>query len=215
MIPMQYTKWKRITDVFLAVFLLILFSPIVLGVIIAIKITSPGPILAETPKRVGMNGKLFSIYKFRSMVRNAHGLLTADPKFRKLYKQYKLSNYKLHKDPRITPVGRVIRRFSLDEVPQLVNVLKGDMSLVGPRPYYPDELADQQGRYTATKPLVAEVLSVRPGITGMWQVSGRSNINFDKRIALDAKYAREKSLFLDLSIIIKTPWAMFSGRGAV
>lgn len=212
---MDYPTVKRILDIVLAIFLIILFFPVMVVVALAIKLTSPGPILAETPKRVGKDGRLFSIYKFRSMIKNAHKLLTTDPRFRDLYREYRRSSYKLHKDPRVTPVGRIIRRFSLDELPQFFNVLKGDMSIVGPRPYYPDELLEQQKRYPETKKLMKEVLSVRPGITGVWQVSGRSEINFDKRIALDAKYAREKSFWLDLKIILKTPWAMISGKGAV
>jgi len=112
-------------------------------------------------------------------------------------------------------VGKIIRRYSIDEIPQFINVLKGEMSIVGPRAYYPDELVEQQKRYPHTEKLVKEVLSVKPGITGFWQVSGRSEINFDKRIEMDAYYARKKSLLFDILIILKTPWAMISGKGAV
>jgi undecaprenyl-phosphate galactose phosphotransferase len=112
-------------------------------------------------------------------------------------------------------VGRFIRKHSLDEIPQFLNVLKGDMSLVGPRPYYADELVEQQHKYPHTKDLVKVVLSARPGITGYWQVSGRSEVNFDKRIKLDADYVLKQSLFLDLYILFKSPWAMISGKGAV
>lgn len=212
---MSYAPIKRMMDVFLSFVLLILFSPIILLAAIAIKLSSPGPVLADTPKRVGKNGKLFYPYKFRSMIVNAHQLLTQDPKFQKLYEEYKRSSYKLHEDPRVTPVGRFIRKHSIDEIPQLINVLKGEMSLIGPRPYYPDELGAQQKKYPETKTLVKEVLSVNPGITGIWQVSGRSHVNFDKRIALDAYYAKNMSLLTDLSILFKTPWAMVSGKGAV
>lgn len=212
---MSYAKIKRLIDIVLSIALLIVFSPVILVAAIAIKLASPGPILADTPKRVGKNGKLFHPYKFRSMILNAHKLLTTDPKFRKLYKEYKKSSYKLHSDPRVTPVGRFIRRHSIDEIPQLLNVLKGEMSLVGPRPYYPDELREQQKKYPETKGSVEEVLSVKPGITGIWQVSGRSEVNFDKRIALDAYYAKNMSLWTDLKILAKTPWAMISGKGAV
>jgi lipopolysaccharide/colanic/teichoic acid biosynthesis glycosyltransferase len=149
------------------------------------------------------------------MIANAHSLLRTDPKFKKLYYKYKKSSYKLHKDPRITPVGKIIRKYSIDETPQLVNVLKGQMSICGPRPYYPDELEEQTKKYPHTKKLVKEVLTVKPGITGYWQVTGRSEVNFDKRIEMDAYYARKKSLFLDLLILLKTPWAMITGKGAV
>ena len=123
--------------------------------------------------------------------------------------------YKLLNDPRVTRVGKFIRKHSLDEIPQLLNVLEGEMSLVGPRPYYPDELENQQRQYPHTKDMVKVVLSAKPGITGYWQVSGRSEVNFDKRIKMDADYVRRRSLGLDLYILFKSPWAMISGKGAV
>lgn len=211
----MYSVMKRVVDIFLAIFLGIIFSPVMFLTAVGIKLTSPGPILADTPLRIGKDDKRFRLYKFRSMIDNAHELLTSNPQFKKLYEEYKNSGYKLKEDPRVTPFGQFIRRHSLDELPQLFNVLKGDMSLIGPRPYYPDELEAQQKKYPKTRKLVHEVLSVRPGITGLWQVSGRSEINFEKRITLDAKYAREKSPWLDLLILLKSPWAMISGRGAV
>jgi len=176
---------------------------------------SKGSIFADTPRRVGRNGKLFKLYKFRSMIINAHEKLRCDPDFVKLYKQYKRNSYKLIKDPRVTNLGKFIRRHSIDEIPQLINVLRGDMSLVGPRPYYPDELVEQQRKYPHTKELVKIVLSAKPGITGYWQVSGRSEVNFDKRIKMDADYVKTESLLLDLYILAKSPWAMISGKGAV
>jgi lipopolysaccharide/colanic/teichoic acid biosynthesis glycosyltransferase len=212
---MWYRLVKRIMDIVGAIVLLIVFSPIILITAIAIKLTSEGPVFADIPKRVGKNGKLFYPYKFRSMIVNAHGLLRKDPRFKKLYEEYKRSSYKLHQDPRITPVGRFIRKHSIDEVPQLLNVLKGEMSIVGPRPYYPDELKEQTKKYPHTKKLLKDVLSVKPGITGYWQVTGRSEVNFDKRIEMDAYYARKKSIWLDILILLKTPWAMVSGKGAV
>ncbi len=211
----MYYFLKRLIDIFLSVILLVIFSPIVLITTIAIKLTSIGPILADTPKRVGKDGKLFYPYKFRSMIMNAHNLLRTDPKFKALYEEYQKSSYKLFDDPRVTPVGKVIRKHSIDEIPQLLNVLKGEMSIVGPRPYYPDELEKQQRIYPQTKKLVKEVVTVKPGITGYWQVTGRSEVNFDKRIEMDACYARKKSILHDLEILIKTPWAMISGKGAV
>ncbi|HBB76858.1 MAG: Undecaprenyl-phosphate galactose phosphotransferase [Candidatus Levybacteria bacterium GW2011_GWC1_40_19] len=209
-------EWiKRILDISLSAFLLLLFLPIVLCVAIAIKIDSKGPILADTPERVGKNGSLFKMYKFRSMVENAHEILRENPKFATLYSEYKRGSYKLKDDPRITWMGHFIRKHSLDEVPQLLNILKGEMSLVGPRAYYPDELREQQKKYPNTRDAVKIVLSVRPGLTGYWQVSGRSEINFDKRIEMDATYVRKRSILYDLLIILKTPWAMISGKGAL
>lgn len=211
----MYEPTKRLLDVTFSIILLIVFFPVIVATAIAIKFTSKGPVLADTPRRVGKGGHLFYPYKFRSMIVNAHQLLKTDPRFKKLYQEYKKSSYKLHSDPRWIPVGGLIRKHSIDEIPQLFNVLKGEMSVVGPRPYYPDELENQQRRYPDTQELVKEVLSVKPGITGFWQVSGRSEVNFDKRIEMDAYYARKKSILLDFLILLKTPWAMISGKGAV
>lgn len=212
---MTYEIAKRVIDIILSIFLLIIFSPVILITMIAIKLDSPGPIFADTPPRVGKEGELFTMYKFRSMIRNAHDLLVHDEQFRKLYNEYKKSSYKLKDDPRITRVGKFIRKYSIDEIPQFINVLNGDMSIVGPRAYYPDELRDQQKEYPHTKQAVKIVLSVKPGITGVWQVSGRSGINFDKRIQLDADYALRKSIIYDISILFRTPIAMLSGKGAM
>lgn len=211
----MYTTLKRTLDILSSLLLGILFFPVCGVTAIAIKLDSPGPILADTPKRVGRNGKLFKMYKFRSMISNAHDLLRKDPKFKQLYEKYKRNSYKLAEDPRVTRVGKIIRKHSIDEIPQLMNVLKGEMSLIGPRAYYPDELANQQKKYPKTKKLVKKVLSIKPGITGFWQVSGRSEVNFDKRIAMDAKYVDNMSLWYDMLILLKTPWAMISGKGAV
>ncbi len=210
-----YEVLKRTIDIAFSIILIAIFSPIILIVAIAIKIDSKGPILADTPERVGKNGKPFKMYKFRSMIENAHELLRENPKFAELYKDYKKGSYKLKDDPRITNVGHFIRKHSLDEVPQFFNILKGEMSLVGPRAYYPDELREQQIRYPETREDVKVVLSVRPGVTGFWQVSGRSEINFDKRIKMDAQYVKKRSVIYDLSIIFKTPGAMISGKGAL
>jgi len=206
---------KRLIDIFGSAILLVLFSPLCLIAAVAIKVDTPGPIFADVPERIGKGGKKFKMYKFRSMIVNAHHLLRKDPRFKKLYLEYKKGSYKLRKDPRITRVGKFLRKHSIDEIPQLVNVLQGDMSLVGPRAYYPDELNHQQDQYPHTKQLVRKVLSVKPGITGLWQVTGRSEINFDKRIAIDAKYVNHLSLIKDLTIIIKTPLIMITGKGAV
>jgi len=207
---------KRLIDITGSLVLLLVFSPVLIATAIAIKLTSEGPVMADTPKRVGMNGKPFYAYKFRSMIVNAYNLLRTDPKFRKAYKEQQTAgNYKIKEDPRVTPVGKFIRKHSIDEIPQLFNVLKGEMSIVGPRPYYSEELERQQALYPKTKDLVKEALSVRPGITGFWQVSGRSAVNFDTRVEMDAYYARMRSVFLDILILLKTPWAMISGKDAV
>jgi len=210
-----YQFGKRMMDIIFSILMLTFFAPLILIIAIAIKLDSSGPILADTPRRVGRNGKLFKMYKFRSMVENAHEILRENPKYSSLYNVYKKGSYKLKDDPRITAVGHFIRKHSLDEIPQALNILRGEMSLVGPRAYYPDELKNQQKKYPQTIDSVKIVLSVKPGVTGFWQVSGRSEINFDKRIKMDASYVRKRSLLYDLWIITKTPWAMVTGRGAL
>ncbi len=206
---------KRIIDILGSFTLGIIFSPACILAALAIRFDSRGPIFADTPMRVGKNGKLFKMYKFRSMISNAHEILRESPEFKKLYEKYKKNSYKLKEDPRITPVGGFIRKHSIDEIPQILNVLRGEMSLVGPRAYYPDELEEQQKKYPHTRELVKVVLSTKPGITGAWQVSGRSEVNFDRRIAMDAEYVSKKSILYDIIILLRTPWAMISGKGAM
>jgi lipopolysaccharide/colanic/teichoic acid biosynthesis glycosyltransferase len=210
---------KRIIDILTSTVLLIVFSPIMILTSIVIKLTSKGPVLVEPEnthmKRLGKNAKVFRLFKFRSMFVSADSTLENDPKYKKLYQEYKSSGFKLHKDPRVTKVGKFIRKYSIDETPQFFNVLKGDMSLVGPRPYHADELDKQQKKSPGTEKYVKEMHKVKPGITGYWQVEGRSDVNFDKRIEMDAYYAKKKSIIFDILILLKTPWAMISGRGAV
>jgi len=212
---MWYNVSKRLIDIIASILIIIVFLPIIIVTSIAIVFDTKGPVLADTPNRVGKNGKLFKLFKFRSMVVNAHQMLRNDPNMAKLYEEYRHNSYKLMHDPRVTRVGRFIRKHSIDEIPQLFNVLKGDMSLVGPRPYYEDELREQQKKYPHTKQLVKVVLSAKPGVTGHWQVSGRSEVNFDKRIQMDADYVTKRSLLFDIIIILKSPLAMITGKGAV
>lgn len=217
---MLYEIFKRTVDIVSSIFLLILFSPILLVTAILIKLASPGPILVEKDnshmKRLGKNGKVFRLYKFRSMMVGGDILEKNDPKYRSVYiEKHTSGNWKPTNDPRVTPVGKFIRKHSIDEMPQFINVLKGDMSLVGPRPYLREELEEQQEKFPGTEKYVKEMLTVKPGITGYWQVSGRSAVNFDKRIEMDARYAREKSILMDIYIIFKTPFAMITGVGAI
>lgn len=216
---MLFEITKRVIDITTSTILIIIFLPVMIATAIAIKITSPGPILVEPSnthmKRLGKNAKIFRLFKFRSMKVNSDNLITKDPRYKKLYQEWKNTNFKLVKDPRVTKIGKFIRKYSIDETPQFLNVLLGDMSLVGPRPYHADELAKQQVKYPGTEKFIKEMHKVKPGITGYWQVEGRSDVDFDKRIEMDAYYARKKSLFFDLLIIAKTPWAMISGKGAV
>lgn len=216
---MYYETVKRLIDIVGSLVLLILFSPVILITSIALKLSSPGPVLVEKRNthmmRLGKKGKIFRLYKFRSMLVDGDILEKTDPRFKKVYiEKRKKGNFKPDDDPRITPVGKFIRKYSIDEIPQLLNVLRGEMSIVGPRPYLPDELKEQQARFPGTEKYVIEMHQVKPGITGFWQVSGRSDVNFDKRIEMDAYYARKKSILLDILILLKTPWAMLSGKGA-
>lgn len=209
---MRYEFLKKAVDVLGSTAGLVILFPLLFLVAIAIKLDSKGPILADTPQRAGKNGKLFKIYKFRSMVENAHDILESNPK---LLEEYKKHGYKIFNDPRVTRVGKILRRFSIDELPQLFNILKGEMSLVGPRAYYPYELLEQQKKYPASRKFVKIILSGKPGLTGVWQVTGRSEINFDKRVEMDAWYVKKKSILYDIWILIKTIPAVLSGRGAV
>lgn len=216
---MFYEFTKRVIDILASIILIIIFAPVMLATALIIKITSPGQVLVEkenrTAQRVGKDGKIFYHYKFRSMIPFAYDALKTDKKFKRLYNEYKRSGYKLHQDPRVTKFGKFIRKYSIDETPQFFNVVKGEMSLVGPRPYFIDELKEQERKYPHTKNFIKETLTVKPGITGFWQVTGRSSINFDKRIEMDANYAKNKSLWADIVIILKTPLAMISGKNAV
>lgn len=208
----MYDFLKRLLDITGSLVGLIILSPLLLIVAVAIKLDSEGPVMADTPMRAGKEGILFSIYKFRSMVQNAHEILEKNPK---LLEEYKKNSYKIFNDPRVTGVGKFIRKYSIDELPQFINILKGEMSLVGPRAYYPYELEEQQKKYPESRKYVKVILSGKPGLTGVWQVTGRSEINFDKRVKMDAGYVIRKSIFYDLWLILETIPAVISGRGAV
>ncbi len=210
---MVYFFLKRVIDLTGASLGLLIFSPIMITAAIAIKLTSEGPLLVENSNRVGKNGKTFRMYKFRSMIKDSHKLLRTDPKYKSLLSEYKNNNFKLEKDPRITPIGSLLRKTSIDELPQFFNVLKNEMSLIGPRAYYPDELTEQSKKFPNCKKLIDKSLEAKPGITGLWQVSGRSSIGFEDRIKLDATYVDSRSLWLDLKILLKTPFAIWRGEG--
>lgn len=197
-----YLIAKRITDVLFSGIGLIILSPVFVIVAIAIKLDSKGPIFFKQD-RVGKDEELFSMYKFRSMVVNAEELKKA------LENQNEMSGpmFKMKKDPRITRVGRFIRKTSIDELPQLVNVIKGDMSLVGPRPSLPKEVEQFE-------PWMKERLTVQPGITCFWQVMGRNSIPFEEWMKLDVKYVRERNYFLDIKLIFKTFFVLFGDKNA-
>ncbi|NOZ57158.1 MAG: sugar transferase [Calditrichaeota bacterium] len=200
-----YHMWaKRTMDVVVSAFLLVLLSPVFLLAALLIKLTSPGPVFFKQ-KRMGYNKRIFEIYKFRTMV------VDAEKRQAELEDKNEVPGpvFKMHRDPRVTPVGRWLRRLSIDELPQLINVLKGDMSLVGPRPLPLRDVSrfDQDW--------VRRRFSVRPGITCSWQISGRSEIPFDQWMRLDLEYIDNWSLGLDLQILLKTVPAVLRGTGAM
>lgn len=202
-----YAEQKRVLDIVVALSLIVLFLPIWIIVPILIKLDSQGPILF-THKRVGKNGQVIKLLKFRSMVADADDILHhRNPE---LLKKFKEGDWKLENDPRITRLGKILRSLTIDEFPQLLNVIRGEMSMVGPRAYVEKELMEQQEKYPETKSLVADILSVKPGVTGPWQTSGRNEVPFNKRAQMDAVYARQKNIWLDLLILFKTPKAMLS-----
>lgn len=193
---------KRLLDVAVSAALLVVLSPLLLAVALAIKLTSPGPVLFAQ-RRVGMNNRTFTLYKFRSMYADA------DQRRHELTHLNEMDGpvFKIKNDPRITHVGRLIRRTSIDELPQLLNVLKGQMSLVGPRPPLPDEVERYDWLYRKR-------LSIKPGITCLWQVSGRNQVSFKRWMELDQIYVENWSLWLDIKILAKTIPAVLSLRGA-
>ncbi|MBA4383764.1 MAG: undecaprenyl-phosphate galactose phosphotransferase WbaP [Anaerolinea sp.] len=197
---------KRITDILASLLLLFLLSPLMLIVALLIKLDSKGTVLYRQ-ERLGRDFKPIIIYKFRSMVLDAdqrlQALLDIDPEAKAMYK----SHHKLVKDPRVTKIGRFIRRFSIDEFPQLLNVLKGEMSLSGPRAYLPSEL-EEMGSYAAT------ILRVNPGMTGWWQVLGRHSTSFQKRLQMDEYYISNWSIWMDVYIYLKTFGVVIFGKGA-
>ena len=199
-----YSFIKRALDIFFSVLALILLSPFFLIVAIWIKVDDPKGSVFFSHKRVGKNGKVISILKFRTMVENAEELIKS---FTPEQKAEFEANFKLENDPRITKVGNILRKTSLDELPQLLNIMKGDLSIVGPRPVTEAE-TEFFGNY---KDLL---LSVKPGLTGFWAANGRSNITYRRRRAMEIYYVKNRSLLLDTKIIFKTALSVLKREGA-
>ena len=197
-----YEVIKRLIDVVCSFLGVLVLSPLFIIIAIIIKTTSKGPVFFSQ-KRVGKNGKEFEMYKFRSMVVNAEELKE------NLAAQNEMSGpmFKMKDDPRVTKVGKFIRKTSIDELPQLWNVLKGDMSLVGPRPSLPKEVAQFEN-------WMYKRLEVKPGLTCYWQVSGRNNIDFEDWMKLDIKYVDERSTWIDIKLIFKTVGVLFGDKNA-
>jgi exopolysaccharide biosynthesis polyprenyl glycosylphosphotransferase len=201
---------KKVMDILGSLFALVFLSPLLLIIAAAIKYTSDGPVFFRQ-ERMGLNGETFTFLKFRTMYTDSDS-----ERHREYIKKYIREGkddkdapgvYKISNDPRVTPLGRVLRKTSLDEVPQFINVLKGDMSLVGPRPPIPYEIEHYDIWHRR------RLLSVKPGITGLWQVTGRSRTTFDEMVRLDLRYVNEWSLWLDIKLLLMTPWVILTGSG--
>ena len=203
-----YKIGKRIIDVIGSIIGIIILIPITIGIVIAkVILKDKGPMM-YTHNRIGKDGKIFKMYKFRSMVVGADEILFEYLKENeKAREEYKI-NKKLKDDPRITPIGKFIRKTSLDEFPQFINVLKGEMSLVGPRPYLPREIDDIGDYYPF-------IVATKPGITGLWQVSGRNGVTFKERLELDKEYYEKRNMKQDLKILIKTALKVVDKEGAI
>ncbi len=193
---------KAILDYLVVFPALLLIWPLLLGLAIAVRLDSPGPVIYRR-RVLGKNGRVFHAFKFRTMYINGDEIIAQYPKLKMELER----EYKLKCDPRVTPVGKMLRKFSLDELPQLFNILLQDMSIVGPRIITPEEIT-QYGENGE------ELMTVMPGLTGLWQASGRSNTGYDKRVTLDMQYIRTWSIWLDIKILFKTIPAVLKGDGA-
>lgn len=203
----QRLPFKRIVDIFFSLSVIILFSPLYILIALLIRIISKGNVIYYQT-RIGRGGKTFRCYKFRTMYHNADEILKeildSDDVKRKEWE----TSHKLKNDPRVTSIGAFLRKTSLDELPQFWNVLKGDLSVVGPRPVVNEEIVRHFG-YRAQK-----IFTIRPGITGIWQISGRSNTTYSERIALDEYYVENRTLFMDFKIIALTIPSIITKKGA-
>lgn len=206
-ILIKHNGLKRIFDVVFSLLVLVLGSPIYVLISLLVYFSSPGPIFYGH-SRVGRGNKKIKCWKFRTMVKDAdktlEELLNNNPNLRVEWNKY----YKLKNDPRINPLGKFLRKTSLDELPQFFNVLRGDLSVVGPRPCVPNEVYQNFGDKTG------KILSIRPGITGIWQISGRNNLTRSERVKLEESYIDKQSLLLDIKIILKTIPSMILSKGA-
>ncbi len=198
----SYKFAKRCLDIFLSLISLSIAFPFFVIIAIIVKLTSKGPVFYRS-NRVGLGGQEFAFLKFRSMYVDAEERLAA----LQAHNEKDGPIFKMKNDPRITPIGRTMRKFSLDELPQLIHVLSGKMSMVGPRPPLPKEVL-------AYDEPTARRLSIKPGITCYWQVAGRSNLSFEEWIDLDLKYIADMSIPVDIALLIKTPYAVITGHGA-
>ena len=204
MLRIVYRVIKRILDLLISLPLLILFSPLMLVISIIIKLYDGGEVFLGNPKRLSMGGKEFFMYKFRTMAPDSYSNVDKGILFR---------NHKIEGDSRVTRIGRILRNTDIDELPQLINVILGDMSMVGPRPYYEEEIEYHLKEFPKDRVYFENILSVKPGLTGIWQVSGRNSIPFRERLKMESNYSLDYNIFKDIYILLKTPFVVLSRYG--
>jgi lipopolysaccharide/colanic/teichoic acid biosynthesis glycosyltransferase len=212
------TLFARVFNIFVAGIFLIIFFPLLIVVYFLVMCDGTGGrVILKDPYRVGKDGKIFRLFKFRYMIPDAHNKMVNGEYGEDILRKWKKNGGKLdwREDPRITPVGRLLRRTDLDELPQFINVILGDMNIVGPRPYFSEEIENFKHRFPDVSDNFKKILSVRPGITGLWQVSGRNSLPVKKRIELDWECADKKSFWFDIWIIFRTPWIIITRKGAM
>ena len=216
MSKMLYRIIKRFFDILFSIILLLILLPLFLLISILIWLTDRGTIFVKDPLRLGKEQKEFTMYKFRTMIPNAHKEILENRKYSDLKERWEHNGnkLKLDEDIRVTKIGKLLRRTDLDELPQIFNVIKGDMSIVGPRPMYKDELDRHIKNNPNDEIYLTDVFSVRPGITGIWQVSGRNEIKFSERLKMDSKYSKQYNFLFDLKILFKTPHVVLTRKGA-
>lgn len=202
-----YKVLKRSFDIVTALIALVFLIPILVFLKIVFLISGDKEKMIFKQKRIGKNGELFNLYKIRSMVPNADEVLFQTLKMDRILEEEYRVNKKLKDDPRITKIGKVIRKLSIDEMPQVINILKGEMSFIGNRPYLPREIEDMGSYYD-------EIIKTKPGLTGYWQVNGRSNTTFKERLELESYYSKHKSIKLDMKIFFKTFQVVLLKKGA-
>ena len=206
---MLYRIVKRTLDLILSLSLWILTSPLMLLISICIKLSDGAEVFVGTPRRYCIDGKTFFMYKFRTMIPNAHNIAMSNGEVKKKL----LGDHKLNDDIRVTGVGRILRNTDLDELPQLINVILGDMSMVGPRPFYQEEIQHHLEKHPEDEKYFKNIFSVKPGLTGIWQVSGRNEISFKERLKMESEYALKPSILKDIYILLKTPIVVITRKG--
>lgn len=210
-----YRRSKRILDILVSLMAIIIVSPIFLLSAFLIWLTDRQEIFVKEPLRIGLHGKEFKMFKFRTMIPDAHNKIQNDPRYKDLKETWlkKDGKLKIAEDRRITWIGKILRKTDIDELPQLLNILIGDMSLVGPRPMYRGEVVRYLGKFPEGKKYLRRIQRVRPGLTGVWQVSGRNEIIFKNRVILEAKYASKVNIKDDIKIFFKTPFVVLTRKG--